>query len=138
MNFINLIQPIKSFPKKNDERIIKNREKVPTYNVLSYICLVCCTVLLAFSCSVKKDQVTLRDTGINNDIAEIEQWKTSSPDVLFDQSTLHTFELNLALDSLNLLDNAPADEVYVEGSMTFDGDTMILEKQTLICGQKDI
>jgi spore coat protein CotH len=52
------------------------------------------------------------------------RYVTGTSDELFDQATLHTFELTLPEASLAVLDEDPAAEEYVEGSMTFDGETL--------------
>ncbi len=51
-------------------------------------------------------------------------WVDGSSDVLFDQDTLHTFELNLSEESLAEIDADPTAEQYVEGSLTFLGETI--------------
>ena len=43
---------------------------------------------------------------------------------LFDQSELRTYELHLSDEALATLDADPAAEQYVEGSMTFEGQTI--------------
>lgn len=43
---------------------------------------------------------------------------------LFDQDKLHTFELTLSNDALLTLDADPTAEEYVEGSLTFEGETI--------------
>lgn len=45
-------------------------------------------------------------------------------DYLFSQDQLHTFELDLSEEDLAFLDAAPADEEYVEGTLTFEGETI--------------
>lgn len=52
------------------------------------------------------------------------RWATGDSDELFDQDALHTFEINLPEESLAFLDADPAAEEYVEGSLTFDGETV--------------
>lgn len=42
---------------------------------------------------------------------------------LFDQDRLHTFEINLSEENLAFLDADPSAEEYVEGEVTFDGET---------------
>ena len=42
---------------------------------------------------------------------------------LFDQQRLHTFEISLSEENLAILDADPAAEEYVEGEVTFDGET---------------
>ncbi len=45
-------------------------------------------------------------------------------DYLFSQDELHTFELDLSEDDLAFLDADPAAEEYVEGTLTFEGETI--------------
>jgi len=53
-----------------------------------------------------------------------EQYLDLDSDYIFDQDKLPTFELNLPTASLARLDNDPAAEEYVEGSLTFEGETI--------------
>ena len=53
-----------------------------------------------------------------------EQYLTENSDYIFDQEKLHTIELNLPQASLDFLDDDPAAEEYVEGSLTFEGETI--------------
>ena len=46
------------------------------------------------------------------------------PEFLFDQDTVHTFQIELSDDALAELDSDPAAEEFVEGSLTFDGETI--------------
>ena len=43
---------------------------------------------------------------------------------IFDQTELRTYELHLSEEALATLDDDPAAEEYVEGSMTFEGQTV--------------
>jgi spore coat protein CotH len=52
------------------------------------------------------------------------RWETGESDYLFDQDLLHTYELNLPEENLAILDSDPAAEEYVEGSLTFEGETV--------------
>lgn len=52
------------------------------------------------------------------------RWATGDADVLFDQDQLHTFEITLSDEALATLDADPTAEEYVEGSLTFDGETI--------------
>lgn len=45
-------------------------------------------------------------------------------DYLFDQERLHTFELDLSADDLAFLDADPAAEQYVDGTLTFEGESI--------------
>lgn len=51
-------------------------------------------------------------------------WMSGSEQVLFDQAALHTFEINVADEDLAFLDADPAAEEYVEGSFSFNGETI--------------
>jgi hypothetical protein len=53
-----------------------------------------------------------------------EKYLNTKSDYIFDQNKLHTFELNLPASSLAFLDADPAKEQYVEGSLTFEGETI--------------
>lgn len=52
------------------------------------------------------------------------KWETGSSDYLYDQQMLHTFELTISEDALAEIDGDPSEEVYVEGSLTFEGETV--------------
>ena len=53
-----------------------------------------------------------------------EQYLNTGSDYIFDQTVLHTFELNLPDEALAQIDADPAAEEYVEGSLTFNGETI--------------
>lgn len=53
-----------------------------------------------------------------------EQYLSLESDYIFDQQKLPTFELNLSESSLALINSDPAAEQYVEGSLTFEGETI--------------
>lgn len=53
-----------------------------------------------------------------------EQYLIENSDYIFDQDQLHTFELNLPASALAKIDSDPAAEEYVEGSLTFAGETI--------------
>ena len=52
------------------------------------------------------------------------KWQTGSSDYLYDQQLLHTFELTISDDALAEIDGDPSKEVYVEASLTFEGETI--------------
>lgn len=54
----------------------------------------------------------------------IPSFEEGESDVIFNQSKLYTFELNLPAASLAKIDADPTAEEYVEGSMTFEGQTI--------------
>ncbi|MEM1121579.1 MAG: CotH kinase family protein [Bacteroidota bacterium] len=53
-----------------------------------------------------------------------EQYVTEKSSYIFDQKKLPTFELNLPEEQLAKIDADPAAEAYVEGSLTFEGETI--------------
>ncbi len=61
--------------------------------------------------------VTMEPTGTENYI-------DGDSDHIFDQSVLRTYELWLPEENLQFLDNDPAAEEYVEGTLIFEGDTL--------------
>lgn len=56
--------------------------------------------------------------------AQIPNWQNGSSDYLYDQELLHTFELTIADDAFAEINNDPSEEQYVEGSLTFEGQTI--------------
>lgn len=52
------------------------------------------------------------------------RWETVDSDYLFDQDLLHTYELTISDENLAVIDADPAAEEYVEGSLTFEGETL--------------
>ena len=56
--------------------------------------------------------------------AALPRYATDDDSVLFDQERLHTFEIDLPESALAEIDADPAAEEYVEGSLTFDGETI--------------
>ncbi|MBK8564951.1 MAG: CotH kinase family protein [Saprospiraceae bacterium] len=53
-----------------------------------------------------------------------EQYLTKGAEFIFDQNQLHTFEINLPAFHFKKLNDDPAAEEYVAGSLTFDGETI--------------
>ena len=53
-----------------------------------------------------------------------EAYITGESDYIFDQEQLHTFELKIPESALSILDQDPAAEEYVEGTLIFEGDTL--------------
>lgn len=52
------------------------------------------------------------------------RYASGDPTVLFDPEVVHTFQIDLPEESLAELDADPTAEEYVEGSLTFDGETI--------------
>ena len=53
-----------------------------------------------------------------------ESYLEGNSDYIFDQNKLHTFELKIAEDQLAIIDQDPAAEEFVEGTLIFEGDTI--------------
>ncbi len=53
-----------------------------------------------------------------------EMYLNKNSDYIFDQGSLHTFDLKIPTKSLSKLDNNPKAEEYVEGMLIFQGDTI--------------
>ena len=53
-----------------------------------------------------------------------ENYLNKKSDYIFDQDKLHTFELTLSKSALAEIDADPAAEEYVEGSLSFEGETV--------------
>lgn len=51
-----------------------------------------------------------------------EQYLTKGSDYIFDQNSLHTFEINLPASQLKKINENPAAEQYVAGTLTFEGE----------------
>ncbi|MCB1002199.1 MAG: CotH kinase family protein [Acidimicrobiales bacterium] len=64
------------------------------------------------------------DTPVETASSAEPAWVTGDPSYLFDQALMHTFEIDLPTASLAELDADPSAEEYVEGSLTFDGETV--------------
>jgi len=95
---------------------------------LSFLLLLTLTI---FSCKPEPENpMTGEPTPpVDNSVEVIvptgdEQYLNEDSDYIFDQEKLHTIELNLPQSSLDFLDNDPTAEEYVEGSLTFEGETI--------------
>ena len=53
-----------------------------------------------------------------------ENYLNGNSDYIFDQESLHTFELKIPESSLRKIDSDPTKEEYVEGILIFQGDTL--------------
>ena len=53
-----------------------------------------------------------------------ENYLNGNSDYIFDQESLHTFELKIPGTSLRKIDSDPVKEEYVEGILIFEGDTL--------------
>jgi len=89
-------------------------------------------IVLFFSCKPDEEMIPsgTGDPGMPNDTTTVvepagpENYLNGDSEYIFDQSKLHTFELNLPVESLKILNEDPAAEEYVEGSLTFEGETV--------------
>ncbi len=78
-------------------------------------------VLLTFISCLTDDIDALRE---EKKFAELENYRKFKSDYLFDDNKLPTFELTLSESSLAFLDADPGAEEYVEGNLTFEGETL--------------
>ncbi len=98
-------------------------------NQINYIVLFI-VALLFFSCDKElDDDLTNGNAGTEVDLPTIgslgnEAYLNKASDYLFNQEKLSTFELNIPPPNLAILDNDPAAEEYVEGTLIFEGDTI--------------
>lgn len=51
-------------------------------------------------------------------------WQSGLSDYLYDQEVLHTFELTISDEAFADINSDPSEEQYVEGSLTFEGETI--------------
>ena len=51
-------------------------------------------------------------------------WQSGLSDYLYDQELLHTFELTISDEAFAEINDDPSEEEYVEGSLTFEGETI--------------
>ena len=77
-------------------------------------------VVLFYLCCTPKVQLESPQTTEGKS----KNYLTKSSDYIFDQGKLHTFHLNLTDSLMAKLDVDPAAEEYVEGSLTFEGETL--------------
>ena len=77
-------------------------------------------VILIFTFSCKKEALTESEQFINT-FEEYVSSDSHSPDYIYDQNNLHRFDIYLSEENLNILDENPAAENYVEGSLVFEG-----------------
>jgi len=85
--------------------------------------------VLLFISSCKKSPTGVEEFNTNFIVPAIspsgsESYINGGSDIIFDQETLHTFELLIPEDALAFLDSDPTAEEYVEGMLIFDGDTL--------------
>lgn len=96
-------------------------------NKIVIICILC----VICSCDKADDLVINNPSEVEqpnvpnvNEPNGDERYLTEKSSYIFDQDKLHTFELNLPQSSLEFLDADPTAEEYVEGSLTFEGETL--------------
>jgi len=86
------------------------------------ICLFISQIFFLQSC--KKD-ISLTSSGVNIIVPTgDEKYLNIGSEHIFDETQLHTFEINLPKGALEYLDSDPTKEEYVEGSLNFDGETI--------------
>ena len=85
-------------------------------------------LLIISSCSTDVDSPPeSSETEEEMNIEEIQPDSTANylildSDYIFDQERLHTFELTIPQENLDFIDENPANEVYTEGKLTFEGE----------------
>ncbi len=103
-----------------------------------HVFILFCTVLLGFSACEDDPQITITTPDPSPGIDTSQVVPISNPTIInaparfldgdseyiFDDDKLHTFELTLSPEALNEIDSDPAAEEYVEGSMTFENETI--------------
>lgn len=96
-----------------------------------YLFISLAIVALIFSCRPEEDPIAGNpDNGIDNPVVDTtvvigdENWVNGKSEYIYDQEKLHTFELTLSPQALAQIDSDPAAEEYVEGSLTFEGETV--------------
>lgn len=97
-------------------------------NIRIYTIPLFCLILLVLGCEKDLPVVPTEEEG--EEMIDIdppmgtENYLSLDSDYIFDQDELHTFELNLSEADLERLDSDPVAEEFVEGSLTFDGETI--------------
>lgn len=82
--------------------------------------------LLIFSCKKDNSGNVIMDENLVEIIPTTgdEKYLNQNSDYIFDQEKLHTFELILPQSALDEINDDPTAENYVEGSLTFQGETI--------------
>ena len=73
---------------------------------------------------VIEDEPTEEDEEKSEPEPDGPNYENGDSDYLFDQNRLHTFELTLSEENLAFLDAEPGREEYVEGTLTFEGESL--------------
>lgn len=77
--------------------------------------------LLVFAC--QKDDLS-NDDSFNEQINSYEEYIYNDSDLsdyIYDQNKLHRFDIFISQENLDILNNDPVAEEYVEGSLVFEG-----------------
>lgn len=90
------------------------------------------SIIFVLSCEKNEPIINPNEPDNNNSTTTVktvipsgdEQYLNEDSDYIFDQEKLHTFELWLPENNLEFLNNDPAREEYVEGTLVFEGDTI--------------
>jgi hypothetical protein len=82
-------------------------------------------VLLSTSCASKMNYDDFSDFTIDTIVPSgDERYLNESSDYIFNQNVLHTFEINIPLKYLKLIDSDPVSEQYVEANLKFNDETV--------------
>ena len=80
--------------------------------------------IIIIFCSCQPDIVIPDNIPDPVDTNSTPNYLVKNSDYIFDQNSLHTFELRLPDSSLAFLDSEPSAEIYTEGKLIFQGDTL--------------
>ncbi len=97
--------------------IIRNIVSCVVYSLVLCAVLSCVKEGSEVADSLHEEVPVIMPTGSEN-------YLNLTSDYIFDESRVLTFELNLPEQSLAFLDADPAAEAYVEGALTFEGETI--------------
>ena len=90
---------------------------------------LCFSLLLIYGCGSEMEDGLDFSPSVDDKVETIiptgsEKYLNLDSDYIFDQNRLPIFELNVPQTNLAKIDGDPAAEVYVEGSLTFEGETL--------------
>jgi len=114
-----------NYPKTLTFKLSQAFTKVNKLTLLSLAVLICSIA------GCKKDPTPTtgtgnQGTGVVEEVMPIgeEAYLTGDSDYLFDQEVLHRFDLIVSTTNMEILDNDPTAEEYVEAKLVFEGDTL--------------
>ncbi len=110
---------------------IKQPSRIFTFMRISHLIIILIPLLALTISSCTDPEITVTNPE-EMEIEEVEEMEADptadyinlNSDVVYNQDSLYSFYLNLPENSLAFLDNDPTAEEYVEGSITFRGETI--------------